>query len=235
MQLLLLRLEGPLQSWGIRSRWDVRDSHDEPTKSGIVGLLGAAIGISRGDVRLEELDSGLRLGVRVEAPGVPLVDFHTVTGTHLAADGKYRSPGGGTRASPSDEPMTIVSPRTYLQDAAFLVVLAGEPNLLAECGEAVRAPFWPLFLGRRACPPSRPIFDRLTDAYDSLADALTRCPWSCQVREAAGEFPPESLRCTVEDASGNATRQDLLRTNAARMYDSRTVRVFHVPPPQEAA
>ena len=42
--ILFLRLEGPLQSWGIRSRWDVRETQPEPTKSGVIGLLGCALG-----------------------------------------------------------------------------------------------------------------------------------------------------------------------------------------------
>lgn len=38
MKILLLRLEGLLQSWGEHSRWDHRDSSDMPTKSGVIGL-----------------------------------------------------------------------------------------------------------------------------------------------------------------------------------------------------
>ena len=41
---LFLRLEGPLQSWGERGHWAVRDTAPEPTKSGVVGLLGCALG-----------------------------------------------------------------------------------------------------------------------------------------------------------------------------------------------
>ena len=235
MLLLLLRFEGPLQSWGIRSRWDVRDSHDEPTKSGVVGLLGCALGIPRGDRRLEELDEALRLGVRVESPGLPLVDFQTVTGTHLAADGKYRKTGGGTQTSLPDEPTTIVSPRTYLQDAAFLVVLGGDEQLLGRCADAIRGPRWPIYLGRRACPPSRPVFEDLTDPHASIEDALRHIPWSCESLLQLGGRPDGKLRCTLEDPSGNAIRSDAIRVNAARMYASRTVRVFTVDPPQEAA
>src|SRR5205814_6367260 len=59
-----LRLEGPLQSWGSRARWDVRDTEPEPTKSGVIGLLGCALGYPLGDTRLEtELDAGFRFGL----------------------------------------------------------------------------------------------------------------------------------------------------------------------------
>jgi CRISPR system Cascade subunit CasD len=60
---LFLRLEGPLQSWGERARWSVRDTAPEPTKSGVVGLLGCALGI-KDDADLRELSEHLRMGVR---------------------------------------------------------------------------------------------------------------------------------------------------------------------------
>ena len=43
--LLMLRLEGALQSWGDHSKWDIRDSGDFPSKSGVVGLLACAMGM----------------------------------------------------------------------------------------------------------------------------------------------------------------------------------------------
>src|SRR5690242_11783389 len=89
--ILLLRLEAPMQSWGTRSRWDVRDSGPEPTKSGVVGLLGCALGLPRRHARLEELDRGLRFAVRADRPGTLATDYHTVTGRHRMANGKLKT------------------------------------------------------------------------------------------------------------------------------------------------
>src|SRR5260370_29670583 len=97
--ILLLRVEGPLQSWGTRSRWDVRDSASEPTKSGIIGLLGCALGYPMYDPRLEALDSLLRFGVRVEHPGPVLADYQTITGFLPTAQGTYRHTGVRTAVS----------------------------------------------------------------------------------------------------------------------------------------
>ena len=44
MSVLLVRLAGPMQSWGSQSRFSHRDTEREPTKSGVVGLLSAALG-----------------------------------------------------------------------------------------------------------------------------------------------------------------------------------------------
>lgn len=221
--LLLLRFEGPLQSWGERSRWDLRDSADEPTKSGVIGLIGCAMGLKVGDPRLEELDAALALGVRVERAGRRLVDFHTVTGVLPTADGK--------RKGKHEEPATIVSRRTYLEDAAFLVVIGGPDPLLRTIANAIRDPRWPVFLGRKSCIPCRPVFESLTDSYASVEDALRRHPWSCEARESEDAVPGGPLDCTVEDPGGPAERRDRIRVNPARNYATRRVRRFRTAAP----
>lgn len=248
-ELLLLRLEGPLQSWGGRSRWDVRDTEAEPTKSGLVGLLGCALGYGRGDARLvEELDAGLRLGVRTEAPGRILEDYQTVTDFLPTAAGDFKVLGGtksakALRADPEARPATIISPRFYLEDAAFLAVLeaadAAPPDLLARCASALQAPCWPLFLGRRACVPSRPVLDCLTDRYAGLEDALRRHPWShlgagtrlrpVPDRERARILTTSLEVANTDDADKSVTRQDAVRLNAARQYGFRRVRPLSPP------
>jgi CRISPR system Cascade subunit CasD len=219
LPLLLLRLEGPLQSWGLRARWDHRDSGSEPSKSGLIGLLGCALGYSMYDPRLEELDRQLTLGVRVENAGKPLRDFQTVTGVLPKADGGVKG-----RA---DDPSTIISPRTYLQDAAFLAVFGGPEELLKRCHEALITPRWPVYLGRKSCPPSRPVLEGLTYDYDSLRELLKSYPWSWEGVAVLKKIPSQ-LRCVIEDQAGEALRPDRIRTNPARMYDNRKVSVFRV-------
>jgi len=239
--ILLLRLEGPLQSWGARSRWDVRDTQPEPTKSGVVGLLGCALGLARGDAGLEELDAALRMGVRVEASGRVREDFHTVTDFLPTAAGDFKVSGGtksaqALRADPNARPATIISPRFYLEDAAFLVALAapGEGgDLLARCAAALRRPRWPLFLGRRACPATRPILDALSEDYADLEDALRHHRWSWLSGSGRPRLPPDlgrTLDAYMEDPAGDLTRQDALRLNAARAYGFRQVRRLDSPP-----
>ncbi|MHB9145227.1 MAG: type I-E CRISPR-associated protein Cas5/CasD [Symbiobacteriia bacterium] len=224
--LLLLRLEGPLQAWGLRARWDVRDTGDEPSKSGIMGLLGCALGYPHYDPRLEELDQELTMGVRVERPGTRLTDFQTASGSFLTA-------AGGVRGS-ADDPATIISPRAYLQDAAFLVVLGGRPDVLERCRAALARPQWPIYLGRKACPPTRPVLVGITDVYDSIEDAMQQHPWTWEGRRTLRELPPKKLRCTVETEGGQYLRPDRIRTNPARMYESRAVEAHWVDFPGAA-
>ncbi|PJF01956.1 type I-E CRISPR-associated protein Cas5/CasD [Streptomyces carminius] len=161
---LLLRLTGPLQSWGEHSHFNERDTAAFPTRSGVVGLLAAALGRHRNQP-IDDL-ARLSLTVRTDRPGILLRDLHTVGGglpakaTITTAEGKKR--GGDTA--------TLLSHRTYLADAAFTVALTTtrteDGDTLARCARALRTPQWPLFLGRRSCPPEGPLL--LGEADDAL-------------------------------------------------------------------
>ena len=86
MATLLLRLVGPMQSWGTTSRFDDRDTAKEPSKSGVLGLVAAALGIDRENwVELEPL-CHLCMGVRHDRPGVPKRDYQTAQRV-ISADG----------------------------------------------------------------------------------------------------------------------------------------------------
>ena len=137
---LLFRLEGPMQSWGYRSRFDARDTALEPTRSGVIGLVCSAMGIAR-DEDISRFD-GIRLGVRVDRQGRPARDYHTAMGV-VRADGSGRD--------------TVVSNRDYLSDASFTVGLESQDrDLLDEIAESLRQPVWTLFLGRKSFPLSVP-------------------------------------------------------------------------------
>jgi CRISPR system Cascade subunit CasD len=204
---LFLRLEGPLQSWGERAQWSVRDSAPEPTKSGVVGLLACALGLQADD-DLRALTGQLRLGVRCDRPGVLLVDYHTVYGGVMSAQGKVKI-NATTR-----EPETVVSLRYYLCDASFLAVLQGEPPLIARLADAVRAPRWVLYLGRKSCPPSRPLYEGAGD-YETLESAMD---W----RRPAGDM---LVRAVLECAPGEGVRRrDEFQVPSRRIYATRHTR-----------
>lgn len=139
---LALCIDAPMQSWGTTSRFIVRDTATEPTKSGVVGLLASALGVARDDTESIAQLAELRMGVRVDREGIIERDYHTTQNVPTTM-------GGGHR--------TIVSNRYYLADAVFLVVLEGDPSLLTKLHAAVQHPHWPLFFGRKAFVPARPL------------------------------------------------------------------------------
>jgi CRISPR system Cascade subunit CasD len=154
MTALLLRLAAPLQSWGTSSRFTRRATDRVPSKSGIVGLLAAAQGRRRTDP-LEEL-LGLRLAARTEQAGTIERDFQTATRR-------------GERTPVS------VSTRHYLADAVFLAAVEGDPALLEGLQDALRHPRFPLYLGRRSCPPVGRVEHGLRDG--DAVGVLHAEPW----------------------------------------------------------
>jgi CRISPR system Cascade subunit CasD len=97
MATLLLRLVGPIQSWGTASRFDERDTGKEPSKSGVLGLLAAASGIDRENwLDLEPL-TRLIMGVRHDRPGIPMREYQTAQHIISADAMKFM-----TRPSPHD-------------------------------------------------------------------------------------------------------------------------------------
>lgn len=224
--VLLLWLDGPMQSWGTRSRWDVRDTGLEPTKSAVIGLIGCAMGLSRGDPQLEKLDCELLFGVRIDRPGVVSTDYHTVTGYHRTAAGAYKHSSGTAKSLAKAQEhgeSTIVSPRDYLHDAVFLVGLETSSERMRALRDAFAAPHWPLYLGRKSCLPVRPLLDD-TAEFTSLKAAFGCRPRHPRAQEG-------SLAAYVEDATGELERQDALRLNQLRMYDFRRCHYLEVDPP----
>ncbi len=143
MRSVLIRLEGPLQAWSTQIKLGIRDTDREPSKSGILGLVGAALGMARDDDEILAELRQLILAVRVDRPGSLLRDYHTAGGGQFR--GKPYLVFGAKDCVPSH--------RYYLQDASFLAALGGDDDLVTRVGEALESPRWPLFLGRRACVP----------------------------------------------------------------------------------
>lgn len=209
-KVLLLRLAAPLQSWGESGVLNRRDTRPEPTKSGVIGLLAAALGLPR-DADLTDLTS-LVMAVRTEQAGSLLRDYHTVSdyrGTPLPQAGVNAK---GVQKLTSPPKHTHLTWRYYLQDAAFLVGLQGEPSLLGDLAEALARPAFPLALGRRSCPPTQPIALGLRDG--SLRHVMKAEPWqpSEHIREAlVRKHKPAhvDLPVTLDDDHGTELRQDV--------------------------
>ena len=220
MATLLLRLAAPLQSWGIDSKYDTRRTGREPSKSGVIGLLAAALGLHRDqDEAIGALVSALRFGVRVEQEGTLLRDFQMVH-----KDGKT----------------SYVTHRYYLSDAVFLVGLeSGDRDLLARLSEALAKPVFPLFLGRRSCPPSLPLSlgVRETDLLTTLRDT----PWQVSEWVKGRTKDKPSLRLVTDGElrePGSGVQRDLpVSFNPAyRKFSNRAVvyRGFVTPPAEDA-
>jgi CRISPR system Cascade subunit CasD len=209
--VLALFLDAPLQSWGSSSRHPRRTTGWFPTKSGIIGLVAAAMGIdheapNQADLLLPlatlEMTAVLLPRVkppsrRCAAPGASqlserdllettlLEDYHTVQRTRLAdgsVDENARTKEAGTK----------LSWRFYLEDVRFGVLLRGDAKTVALAAEHLKDPRWGVWLGRKACIPAAPL---LAGVYGDERTALAA------LLERAGlpaDWPLERLRCQRE-------------------------------------
>ncbi len=186
---LFLRLEGPLQAWGAQeSKFAIRRTAEAPTKSGVTGLLCAALGVPRPEAQNRWLPtlSSLRMGVRIDAPGVRWWDYHTV-----GAKMQMRIAEGPGKSKPG----AMLTRREYLCDASFLVALHGEVALIADLEGALKQPKWTLYLGRKCCPPTRPLLEHPRGDYADPLSALTSIPWRQRLK---GDSAPESVDCLLD-------------------------------------
>nr|WP_270829409.1 type I-E CRISPR-associated protein Cas5/CasD [Aeromonas sp. QDB20] len=181
---LLLWLEGPLQSWGHDSRFGRRDTLPFPTKSGVLGMVCAALGAGGPQrpllARFADLDMQVHSFVRRNKHGEPVLrapllrDFQMVGNGYddrdpwqsllipKTSEGK-KAVGGGTK-------MTY---RYYLQDQAFAVLLQVPHDLITEVAHALQHPVWDLSLGGKACVPTEFIFQgQFARHEDALEAAL---------------------------------------------------------------
>lgn len=168
---LILRLDGPLQAWGTHTYEDFRPSNLYPTRSGLLGVLAACLGIERSDLSEQSrLAASVEFSVRIDSQiqrlehekpvikaGVKLPDFHTVLDARKVDGSANRFP--------------VVSRREYLFDAAFTVAVGQRPDAtytLEHIATALRQPCYTPTLGRRSCPPARPLYDCRIEAEDAL-------------------------------------------------------------------
>ena len=215
MNTLMLHLQAPLQAWGAPARWDQRGTASFPTRSGLLGLLACAQGYDPASGHLERLGAALRFGARADRAGQFISDLQLTQAGTSQADGKKR-------------PYGVYSLRQYLADAAFVVAAHSQDvTLLADLAAALQAPVWPLYLGRRACVPSVPIYGGLSEHAD-LAAALAAWP-----RLVPAEEPLLAEIECLPDAPGALRRDDALVNAQARWFGPRWVRYQYIATTQE--
>ncbi|WP_331759702.1 type I-E CRISPR-associated protein Cas5/CasD [Streptomyces anulatus] len=172
MHTVLLRLTGPMQSYGTSSRWEDHGTRIRPTKSAVIGLVANALGLPH-DEPLNRL-AQMVFAVRADRPGRTMRDQQAAGGGRFPPakenasnpDSRYgaprdpRSNPDGTlrpsRQKHSRDPVLIT--KHYIEDAGFLAGLStDDAALAATIDDALRRPARFLFLGRQSCPPAHTI------------------------------------------------------------------------------
>lgn len=160
VKTILLKLSGPLQSWGTTSHFETRQTNRYPSKSAIIGLLSACLGYRRDkDDQIYKLND-LEFAVRIDQNGQLLRDYHTAK--------KYKSNGALER--------TYVTNRYYLEDAIFIVAVGHDDDqFIDNIEEGLKNPYFQPFMGRRSLPLPANFF--IGSNHSSVIENLSSLPW----------------------------------------------------------
>lgn len=178
---LIIKLHGPMQAWGEHTFEGLRPSANFPTRSGVLGLLGACLGIRRNEPdRLQQLADSIGIAVRVDERNIRVVkitDYHTVKDARM----EY----GGLKSHE-----TIQTWREYLLDAQFSIALCNHPGAtitLDDVEGSVKRPYFTPYLGRRSCPLTRPLFEKRLEASNSQEALKTIAPYKGTIYSDEGD------------------------------------------------
>jgi len=209
-QWIALYFDAPLQSWGYQSRFRRRTTLGYPTKSGVIGLLGAALGIARNDrVQIASLVE-LEMTVVVLKPPKRLQDYHTVGGGY---DPKVNPRAVSiTAEGASSDP--VPTNREYLMEAKFGVLLTGPDYLLQNIRNALKDPCWGIWFGRKSCVPAMPILQGVFPSETSALDHLVKI---------SGGAVHKTIKDVKAFEEGTDSLQDLPIDFQARLYSVRRI------------
>ena len=176
---LVFNLYGPMAAWGDIAVGEYRPSFAHPSKSAIIGLLTAALGIRRDEeTRQKNFAEACSFAVRVDAMGTLLRDYHTIQ-VPSSGTGRNRRTFHTRKAELAESDLnTILSSRDYRCDAVYTVAIVLRDNALCSVkglADALRKPVFTLYLGRKSCPLAFPL-SPLVIAAESVKEALTNAP-----------------------------------------------------------
>ena len=195
MKTLILKTEG-MSAYGLQT-FDVhRRVNYFPTRSAIIGLLGAALGITRDQhENLYLLSNQLKIAVQVHNTGQKIVDYHTVQ--------NFRSPMGKIQKG------TKPTYREYWCDSEHSFALTGDDEIIELLQTKIKAPVFMLFQGRKSCPLTRPLFETVV-SNDNPANALKSLANNGQIfSDISGENEIATLQ--VRDLTTNVARKNAIR------------------------
>ena len=204
-----------MQAWGHSSRFNRRTSASWPVKSGVVGMLCAALGIERDDeagiARLADLSMTV---YTLQNSGQRLTDYHTVGGGYDSNSHPQKF-----FDSKNGQSIAVLTDREYLLDCKFGIILSGEEETIAQCATAIQNPKWGVWFGRKCCLPAARIFEGIFDAEDKAKARLMEL-----AQQLALEIKPWRTVTEAETfEDGTDSLMDIPINFATRTYQTRRI------------
>lgn len=171
-----------MQSWGASSKYQFRETQSFPTKSAVIGMIAAALGIDKHSPDEAEKLTPL-VALNLTAVRLPkkahgklldstrLTDFHTVGGGYDKSASMREKMSIPRKASGAPFG-TVITRRTYLTEVAFAVILEGDLETLDAVAAACQNPVWGIWFGRKTCLPATPLTPTIGDSRDDAFSKL---------------------------------------------------------------
>lgn len=212
MDYLVMRLYAPISSWGTLAVGEDRPTVNYPTRSAVLGLLGAALGIRRSETqKLKDLADSIGIASKTYSEGTILRDYHTI---QTPTSGKNVNFFTRKQELQSAKVETILSSRDYREDGLWVVAIWLKPDAqssklehnvdsqvdLQQLQHALKHPKFTLYLGRKSCPLSLPLSpqiiaaNHLKAALDVSIDELLAEPSKDKSVKNANELSDRSNR-----------------------------------------
>lgn len=167
MNYLVFRLYGAMASWGEAAVGGDRPTALHPTRSALLGLLCAALGIKRTEEeRIQQLNEQVNVAIKQYSPGVLQRDYHTA---QVPSEDKKRilyTRKDELSAVARNKLNTVLSNRDYRVEGLWVVAISLAENndyTLEQLQQALLRPKFTLYLGRKSCPLAAPLQPVLVD------------------------------------------------------------------------
>ncbi len=175
---LLFTIHAPLASWGEIAVGESRSSWSAPSRSAILGIIGASLGVDRADAEGQRsLATDYRVAVRIDAAGSALTDYHTVQTVSASLVKKHR-PHTRARLMAINDRDTLLSRRGYRENAVYTIAVwtVGDARWpLDRIATAMREPVYAPFAGRKCNVLALPMSPAV-ELGETLAEALLGRP-----------------------------------------------------------
>lgn len=194
---LVFQIYAPLVSWGEAAVGEVRHTATVPSRSALLGMLAAALGIRRDDHHaLHTFNQHYHVAVRpLSGRDTWLNDYHTVQMPKENRKVPRYTRRDELRPESGQSLETMLTSREYRCDAYYHIAISetpGAPYSLDALREALLSPVFTLYFGRKSCPPALPLAPHLFSG--SLAEV-----WRQASREPALNDP---ALITINHADG---------------------------------
>lgn len=136
---------------------EVYPTETAPTVNALVGMIGCAMGLPRGHAMLDDMKERLEFKYISTKHNRPLVKAEFRVTSLPNNDARF------TKMDGSPDARGQIKNIEFIYDAAYDVYIGGDDATLSKIHDALAHPYWPVYIGRKQCVPSKPIVTKVVE------------------------------------------------------------------------